>query len=90
MLGKLAVIAQAHACLVGVEQRNASAWRIGQLGRGAWSASPAIVRAGIGPARGEIRAIAQGGNNQHRRAHEAQEVQPGDHQHQLSVARHSA
>ncbi len=82
------MVTQPDQGLLGVGERNAAARRSRRLRREIGPATPAAVGALIWARRGELRRVAKRGKNQYRRTNQAQEVHPGDHQHQLSVARH--
>jgi hypothetical protein len=58
MLGELAVIAQANVGGLGVEQRDAAAWRLRRLRRPTRTAAPTIIRTGIRLSRGKLRVVA--------------------------------
>ncbi len=82
------VIPQAHACRDRVEQRNAPAWSVRTLRRPVRSASPAIVGTRVGTAGRGCGGIAQRRHQQYGHTGQREDVNPGDYQHQLSIARH--
>ena len=85
-VGEAPVIAQPHASGHGVGQRQASAREISRTRRPPRVITPSVVGSTVGLPWRRVRAVAQRGNHQHGDARQAQEVNSGDHQHQLSLA----
>lgn len=82
------MVAQSHACLYGVGQWDATAREISRTWWTTGIVAPTVIRSRIRTPWGRARALAQRGNHQHSDARQPEEVNSGDHQHQLSVARH--
>jgi large subunit ribosomal protein L25 len=84
---KPSVLAQPYPCRDGVREGDAATWRLRPLRRAAWPVATIVVRPRV-EALGKVWALAQRWNQQQHGTAEPKEVHPGDHQHQLSVARH--
>jgi hypothetical protein len=80
------MITQSHQGRDRVRQRQAALGSIFRpRGRTPRAVTPVVIGTGVG-ARRKLRAVAQRGEDESRRAHQSEEVHPGDHEHELGAA----